>query len=358
MKSNNRKILSYIILAIIFLISILEINTNFIENSLQRGYNILEDYRLSKIQQINIKDEFLQGNSQSNINNHGIVAETKDSFFYALDTTVYKSDKNFKSRENLFIRPEKHGRDSINIVDDWIFYRNNEVIQRMKIDGSSMNTIFKGYPFDMSVIGNWIYFINFDDDNLYKMDLNGRNREVLVNENLVNMTIYDEKIYYSYEEDEEYYLEKSNLDGSKKELLIKVEARNLVVDDDYIYYIDGEFKLFRLTLRDKTIEKLSHEDVFNFIKDDKWIFYILKGEEDELGSKGLYRMDIDGNNLLELDKDSNLDEIGLGITEDWIFYYTINDDWESILKRIDKYGENAGIIEEEELDNAYEKKLN
>lgn len=354
MKLNNRKIGSYLLLITLVVLGIVVLETDFIE----KIYDKFEDYRLSKIEQIKIEDNSLKGNNQSNINNYGIVAETKDSFYYTLDTTIYKSDKKFKGTEDLFIRPGKDSKDTINILDNWIFYRQFDEIKRMKMDGSSVNTVFKGYSFDMRIFGNWIYFLGAPEYNLYKMDLNGRNREVLVNRDVRDMTIYDGKIYYCYEEDEKYYLKKINQDGSGEVLLLKTEARDLVADSDYIYYIDEDYKLCRLTLKDNSIEKLSNEEIFSFVKDDKWIFYTLKGEEDKLGNKGLYRMDLDGNNVLELDGDARLDEIGLGITDDWIFYHSINEEWRTLLNRIGKDGKNASIIENNEVENKYEEKLN
>lgn len=54
--------------------------------------------------------------------------------------------------------------------------------------------------------------------------------------------------------------------------------------------------------------------------------------------KGLYRMDIDGSNVLVLDSEVYLEEVGIGISEDWIFYVSTNRPTHPILNRIKKDG--------------------
>lgn len=349
MQANNRK-MTYFILFFILLISILGRKSTIFEDL----YDKIEDFRLSRIDQIKISDTSLQGNSQSNINNHGVVAETEDFFFYVEKKTIYKNTKTFDDQTALIKRPSSEGKDSLNILEDWVFFRQGKKMKRMKIDGTSVATIFNGYSFDMRIFGNNIYFIRFSDDKLYKMDLNGRNREVIVDKKVRNMTIYNDMIYYCYEspesekiEEKEFYLNKIKLDGSRDTLLFKVEARDIIADGEYLYYTDEDFKLFKLDLADKSIEQLSDEDIMKFVKDDKWIFYTLKDPDDEHRSKGLYRMDLDGKNIVEVDKDSYIYEVGLGITEDWIFYLSSDDYNDSVLKRINKDGKDSFILQED-----------
>ena len=349
MQANNRK-MTYFILFFILVISILGRKSNIFEDL----HDKFEDFRLSRIEQIEVKDTSLKGNSQSNINNHGVVAETKDFFFYVEKNTIYKNTKTFEDQIALIKRPTSEGKDTLNVIEDWVFFRQGKEIKRMKIDGSSVTTIFNGYSFDMRIFGNNIYFIRFSDDKLYRMDLNGRNREVVVDKKVRNMTIYNDMIYYCYEspesekvEEKEFYLNKIKLDGSEDKLLLKAEVRDIVVDEKYLYYTDEDFRLFRLDLSDNSIEQVSDENIVKFVKDDKWIFYTLKDPDDEHRSKGLYRMDLDGENIIEVDKDSYIYEVGLGITEDWIFYLSSDDYNDSVLKRKSKDGKDSFILQED-----------
>ncbi|HZK54185.1 MAG TPA: DUF5050 domain-containing protein [Desulfosporosinus sp.] len=271
---------------------------------------------------------YLDGNTESNINNYGLVAETNDSIFY-LDiekNTLCRTDRDLSYQVVLFDQDSEKGKDTINVIGDWVFFRQGKEIKRMKIDGSNVNHLFTGYSIQMHVVGNWIYFLNLSDSSkLYKMDVNGQNREVLCDKEVYDMAIYDGKIYYSYDYKKESYLEVMNLDGTGKQLLINVKTRNMVVDKDYIYYNDVDDKLYRLSLKSNSVEALSTELIMKFVKDDHWIFYTLKAPIDSRERfKGLYRMNLDGSNVVALNSDVYLDELGLGISEDWIFYGSLS----------------------------------
>jgi len=131
-----------------------------------------EKNRLDQIEQIAIEDPSLDGNTQSNINNYGLVAETNDSLFYIKDHAVCRADKDFGNQVVLFDQDSGEGKDTINVVSDWVFFRQGKEIKRMKNDGSYVDRISSGYSLQMHVVGNWIYFINLSDaSKIYKMDI-------------------------------------------------------------------------------------------------------------------------------------------------------------------------------------------
>ncbi|KDR95071.1 protein of unknown function [Peptoclostridium litorale DSM 5388] len=302
-----------------------------------------ESYRLSSIENIVIKDECEIGNTQSNANNYGVVAETDDYIFYANETYVYRTDKDFSRSRTLINESSGPWKDSLNIVEDWVFFQQEKEITRMKIDGSDKDRLFKGYAVDMHVIGNWIYFINYSDGGkVYRMDVNGQNKEVICDKEVSDMTVYEGCVYYSYkgEEEEQGHLEVMNIDGSEKRYIAHVNTRDMVVEDGYIYYIDYEkSNLYRMEIESGTMEKLSGEDIVGFSKDGEWIFYTLKAPEDSTwDSKGLYKMDIDGSNVMALDFESYLDFSEIGVTKDWVFYNASNDREAPRLRRIRKDG--------------------
>ncbi|WP_313341147.1 DUF5050 domain-containing protein [Sedimentibacter sp.] len=87
----------------------------------------------------------------------------------------------------------------------------------------------------------------------------------------------------------------------------------MIADEEYIYYLDDiEEKLYRMNLSDKTSEPLSNRQVLKFIKDDCHIYYTLKVPDDsDWRFKGLYRMNTDGSNVVALDGDIYLYEMGM-----------------------------------------------
>lgn len=337
---NNRE---YIIIILIFILAMLFLESGII-GKVERK---IEQFQLKDVENITIEDNSIHGNSESNINNYGLVAETEEFVFYLDKTSIYRSDKDFNNEMLLIKEPQNKGKDSLNIVGEWVFFRQGKEIKRVKDNGENLDTIFKGYSLHMRVIGDTIYFINVSDHGkIYKMDVNGKNREVLMDKDVNDMAIYDDKIYYSYEYNEKHYLEKMNLDGSEKEFIRNIKTRSMVVDKGYIYYIgDVDEKLYRLELHGNSIELLSDKQILKFALDDNWIFYTLKSEEESRSRfKGLYRMDTDGENILSLDSEAYLREVGIGITDDWVFYVSSNGTESPVLKRIRKDGTENVIM--------------
>lgn len=338
---NNRQ---YIILILIIILSMVALESDIIG----KINLMIEQYQLNNVEIITIDDNSIIGNSESNINNYGLVADTEDYIFYLDETSIYRSDKDFNNEILLIKEPQNKGKDSLNIVGEWVFFRQGKEIKRMKDNGENVDRIFKGYSLHMDVIGDRIYFINVSDDSkIYKMDVNGRNREVLNNKHINDMAIHNDKIYYSYEYNEEYYLEKMNLDGSEKEFITNIKTRNMIVEDSYIYYInDIDEKLYRFDLKESLLELLSDKQILKFAIDDNWIFYTLKAEEDNSRNrfKGLYRMDTNGENILNLDIEAYLSEVGIGITDDWVFYASWYGNDMPVLRRISKDGTDNVIM--------------
>ena len=224
-----------------------------------------------------------------------------------------------------------------------MFFQQSKEIVRMRIDGSDKDRLFKGYAGDMHVVGNWIYFINYSDGwKIYSMDINGQNKEALCDEFVRDMAVCKGKIYYSYkgEDEKQGHIKVMNIDGSEKSHIANVNAKDMVVEDGYIYYIDYEKKnLCKMDVESGAVEKLSDESVVGFSKGGEWIFYTLVPPEDSSGeSKGLYRMDIDGGNIVVLDFESDLEDSDIGTTKEWIFYRASKDREYPRLRRIRKDG--------------------
>ena len=239
------KIVKIIFLIILGLIASMIVKTA-VESGFARDLVRYHEYLLRYIEKISVGDSSLC-NTEGNINNYGLVAETENSLFY----------------------------DLLSISDD------------------------------MSVC---------------RIDVNGQNKQVLSGKNVRDMAVYKDKIYYSYKSEDEGYFEAMNIDGSDKQFLSNIQTRNMIVDDEYIYYIDDvEEILYRMNINDKSIEKLSDNQILKFLKDDNQIFYTLKDDSD-WRFKGLYRMDADGSNVTAIDSECYLTETGIGVTSDYIFY--------------------------------------
>lgn len=302
----------------------------------------LSDYypKIEVSELINIGNEYKIGNTEGNINNYGLVAETDDSIYYIKDFILYKSDKDLKNETVIVDKPLNNGKDTINIVDGWIFFRQGKEIKRVKTNGANLETIFKGYSLDVHVVGNLVYFISIKDDKkIICIDVNGQNKMILSEKNVDDMAICHGKIYYSYENKDGGYLKAMNLDGSDIQTIDNVKTRSMIVDENYIYYIDdSEEILYRMDMKKKTKEKLSDDKILKFIIYDNTITYTLKNPDNSSWLyKGLFIMGADGSNVTVLDGENYLDEIGMGVTKEHVFYSSTNGKEQPSLKIIYKH---------------------
>ena len=60
-------------------------------------------------------------------------------------------------------------------------------------------------------------------------------------------------------------------------------------------------------------------------------------------------MDINGENVITLDDRNYLHDIGLGITQDWVFYSTTHGPDPAGLRRISKDGSNTVYMNDEDV---------
>lgn len=351
MKKRTSLILNIIIPMAVYLIMYVLFYKLDVDGILREKYY---DHLLNKIPRITIGDDSIEGNTESNVNNYALIAEAGGYYYYTKnDCQIYRSDSNFNNETALIENNDSSGKDTINVVGDWIFFRHGNKIERIKTDGTGMDTIYrKGFSIDMRVIGNWVYFVNIPYSSgieaIYKMDVNGQNLQALSEEKVVDMAIYNDRIYYCLEDyDGIYYLKTMNLHGGEKKVLSNIATRNMVVEEENIYYIDGEdSKLYKYKICDSTVEKLSDERVGYFAVDHSWIFYTLILPEDSAWRyKGLYRMDKDGGNVIALDGESYINERSLGLLKDWVLYNSTDGDSPPKLMRIRKDGTHRTTME-------------
>ena len=208
----------------------------------------------------------------------------------------------------------------------------------MRIDGTGEGAIYKqGYVMEPHIIGDWIYFINFHDNhNIYRMDLNGQNLERFIRENVSDLAVYDNRLFYSYMESDRGYVESVNMEGGDRRFEFQTDSsvRNLSRWENYWYYMDGDYRLIRTEGTDPDIYQVPIDaDVSTYIITEVGIFYSLQGEEVGYPGDGLYRMDHFGlDKTLEADTER---VEGLACLGDWLIYHSSDNRMIPAIKMID-----------------------
>jgi hypothetical protein len=131
---------------------------------------------------------------------------------------------------------------NINIIGDWIYFENHiggAALYKMKTDGSKMTKLNDDCANRMmiNVIGDWIYYIAYDypQTGLYKVKTDGTQRTKLTDQDVFNVNVIGDTIYYSVIGDGLYEMKTS---GKGKKNIIKADiiALGINIANGWIYY--------------------------------------------------------------------------------------------------------------------------
>ena len=165
---------------------------------------------------------------------------------------------------------------------------------------------------------DWIYFLNFTEDNhLYRMKTDGTEESLVIEDTAYLLNASGEWIYYS-SGNAEGKIFRIRPDGSERSLVSDVTAMNMMVSEDLIYFInysvqDGSdmFKLFSIRTDGNDKKKIMDDRVSSFSISEEWIYYLKEGEQK------IYRVKKDGT---ENTKISDLEASTFTIHEKAIYY--------------------------------------
>jgi hypothetical protein len=125
---------------------------------------------------------------------------------------------------SLQLLTEKYTRD-INIEDGYIYYTAFDTwidygIYKMKTDGSAVTKIYDRHSWGPVVYKGWIYYANGVEDNkVYRIDVNGRNNEIIYDGECYHMLTPDREngFIYFYNENYDLMLYDTSRNELKKE---------------------------------------------------------------------------------------------------------------------------------------------
>lgn len=306
-------------------------------------------FRVRNIEKITFEENLSLGNTVNNINNYGMVVGKEDHIFYIKGSSgIYKADRDFNYEESVLIKSSGIIPWYLNIVEDWLFYREGKAIKRMKTDGGKTDTIFNlGYTQDLHILDNWIYFIYQSEDfEVYKMTVNGENLQKIIDISVSHIAIYDNKLYYSYTLDGVDYFKYMDLDSQEHEMVANLFTRDMILEDNIVYFINyHNSKLYQYDLLTEELKPLTNDEVGKFTKVDNNIYFIKRTKEEHHQGKGLYKLNLDDHSKVMLNNDWFWNDF-INVTEDWIIYES-TDDYRrpAILKRMSLEGNEAVKME-------------
>lgn len=323
--------------ALVLIIALVSIPVLFEERVLWNLRLSYHNTQVKDVEMIEINPQEVLGNTNENTNNYGLGVENEEYMFYVKDhLNLIRANKDFQDKNYLIQKPSGTGISRLNMAGDWIFYSSGKTLNRIKIDGTDNQTIYKlGYLSDIHMKENWIYFINPSDGfSVYRMDINGRNLERFLRVQASDIALYGDRLFFSHEEDGNGYLESIGLDGSHRRVERKVFAKDLTIRGGYYYFIGEDYRLNRIEV-DKNAQKqiLVDEKVSSYIITDNGIFYSLHSKDVGYPGEGVYRIELDGSDRALVSDTYRVE--GFTHVGEWLLFHSSDNELSSpVLKKL------------------------
>lgn len=279
-------------------------------------------------------DPSTTGNTSMNLLNGGLFATAGDSIYFANpydDNSLYSMDMNFGHVKKIYNDYASY----INAAGDYIFYtrRNdkkgnkgnallslsNTGLYRIKTNGNGLDQLYREPTQVLNLFGNSIYYQHYDEKQglqLYKIDIDGKNDTMLLDEGVSPTVIVDDMIYYTgYDED--HNIHALSINGGSASVICQGNFTNLSYSNGKLYCMDMEnnYTLCSLELDGSNLTHLTQERIatYNVSQDGETIYYQIDNGTDN----GLYAMDSEsGSQVLLSAGNYNY----LHIIKDYLFF--------------------------------------
>lgn len=271
------------------------------------------------------------GSRIGNIRNYGYAVEQGNRIYYLapneLSTKVgiFSVNKDGEDKKEIFMNDTDIL--SLNIYGNYLYFitiiETNETgeydnkICRVKKDGTDFEVIndneFNDYCYEIYAVKNKIYYIG-EDSNVYKMNLDGSNRELVSAEGTGYVGITDKYIIYNdyvqepaTEEEKlnldlEYKTCIMNLDGSNKRDIVEGKRMYTVnIYEDTVYYTDFDLNIHKCNIDGTNDVLISETEAYNLNVHNGYIYY-LNYADIENGDETIciYRVNLDGTDEKEI----------------------------------------------------------
>lgn len=259
---------------------------------------------------VTLNDSYVNGNYGGNLYNGGYFCEHNGTLFFANPDdkmSLYSASRNFDDLKKI----SGYSVAYINADDNYVYFSKQDrkgngafsflqvdrcALYRVKHNGKKETAIDHDPCMYSCLVGNYIYYIHYDEDNastLYKIKINGKEREMVMKEPVIAVYANERYIYYTGVE-KDHHLYKLDTESKSKMIVSTREFYNPIIIDNYVYYMDPENDYHITSLNLSTDEKFdithSRADCFNMY--GNFIFY----QKNKEGEEGLYRIRLDGTN--------------------------------------------------------------
>lgn len=221
-------------------------------------------------------------------------------------------------------------------LGEWIYYSSNfngsTPLSKCKVDGTSKTQLSDKYASNITVVGDYIYFLASDSNDpiptyLYKIKTDGTNKTELSTEPCEWFKILDNKIYSSSYNS----FIVMDADGSNK-ITIPVNGTINFPDivDNYFYYIEqsseanDQLKIYKIKTDGSDKVQVSSEEPYKIVDLKVYNNYLyFTTTTNDQHTLHLNKMKLDGTGKTSI---ADVSANSFDIYDDWIYYFTSNKD--------------------------------
>lgn len=285
-------------------------------------------------------EEGTSGNSAGNLLNGGQFCE--------LDGKIYFSNGNDEGalyvmdiEKNTFKKLSEDKVSYINAIGDYLYYvrsnykkQSSSVITNFKstgicrIDrkGKKLNMLYDNASGLLNVYGNKAYFQGPDEEGnpaLYSVSINGKGDKIIVPEDLLSFSIFDNTLYYADTEGN-HNIHTFDLDSGYSTVLYDGNCYAPIRNQNYIYFmsLSNDYAIYRINADGSDPIPVVQERCFtyNITEDGSYLYYqvdnnesnrlcmlnLLTGESNTIMVGNYKELHIAGNYLFFNDFDNNM----------------------------------------------------
>ncbi|MBM7869898.1 putative cell wall-binding protein [Clostridium pascui] len=198
-------------------------------------------------------------------------------------------------------------------------YFDNDKLYKLSYNGTGLIKISDDKVDQINIVHDWIYYRNLSDgDKLYKMKLDGSEKTLVLSEDINSFVVVGDDIYYSYGKWSNFKsgFYKCKVDGSSKVKLGDERVWKMLAEDGYLYYTDSltNYSLHKMKLNETNKVTIINNgdpiDVFDV--ENGWIYYAGNGE-----NRGVHKISVDGLNHTKLEDTFTSN---INVYDGWVYY--------------------------------------
>ena len=221
----------------------------------------------------------VMGNTQANLSKgNGYLAEDDENLYF-ITYSVYGQPKNLvkeskSTKEKTILTDAAYG--CLNVVGDKVYFMNADSYPAsVTKDGKEIEILFETPVYYRCVVADDLYYVKVDYDNpkgfteeeceilasqgqmesytrIHKFNLKTGKDTLVSEENVLDCSIYGDKIYFLTNENTEDYwvisnLKSMDLDGKNVSTIIDMPIRSFLIKDNYLYYIQYYYDEYKGT---------------------------------------------------------------------------------------------------------------